>query len=151
MPVCMRSWMGFVYYSREKFCLFVLLFRAAPVAYGGSQARGPIGATAAGIYHSLQQRRILNPLSDARDRTRNLMVPSQIHFHCASEFPLWLSGLRTQLVSMRMQVQSLALFNGLRIWSCHKLWHRSQIWRGSSIAVAVALALSYSSDSTPSL
>ena len=25
---------------------------AAPAAYGGSQARGPIGATAAGLYHS---------------------------------------------------------------------------------------------------
>ena len=32
--------------------LFFLLFRAAPVADGGSQARGPIGATAVGLYHS---------------------------------------------------------------------------------------------------
>ena len=51
------------------------LFRAAPVAYGGSQARGPIGAIAAGLHHShsnvgskvhlrpTPQRRILNPLS----------------------------------------------------------------------------------------
>ena len=31
------------------FCLF---FRAAPTAYGGSQARGPIRATAAGLHHS---------------------------------------------------------------------------------------------------
>ena len=29
-----------------------VLFRAAPVAYGGSQARGPIGAIAAGLHHS---------------------------------------------------------------------------------------------------
>ena len=28
------------------------LFRAAPAAYGGSQARGPIRATAAGLHHS---------------------------------------------------------------------------------------------------
>ena len=36
------------------FCLFVyfLLFRAAPAACGGSQARGPIRATAAGLRHS---------------------------------------------------------------------------------------------------
>ena len=75
------------------FCLFVFS-RAAPVAYGGSQARGLIGATAAGLRqrHSYarseprlqptphsQQHRILNPLSKARDRTHNLMVPSQIH------------------------------------------------------------------------
>ena len=31
---------------------FFLPFRAAPMAYGGSQARGPIGATAAGLHHS---------------------------------------------------------------------------------------------------
>ena len=33
------------------FCLFVFS-RAAPVAYGGSQARGPIGTVAAGLRHS---------------------------------------------------------------------------------------------------
>ena len=43
------------------------LFRATPVAYGGSQARGPIGAVAAGLHHSLWQRWILNPWSEARD------------------------------------------------------------------------------------
>ena len=32
------------------------------------------------------------------------------------QFPLWLSGLRTQLVSMRMRVRSLASLSGLRIW-----------------------------------
>ena len=31
---------------------FFLLFRATPVAYGGSQARGPIGAPAASLHHS---------------------------------------------------------------------------------------------------
>ena len=30
----------------------LLFFRAAPEAYGGSQARGPVGATTAGLYHS---------------------------------------------------------------------------------------------------
>ena len=34
------------------FLFFVLLLRAAPAAPGGSQARGPIGATAAGLHHS---------------------------------------------------------------------------------------------------
>ena len=33
------------------FCLFGL-FRAAPMAYGGSQAKGQIGAAAAGLHHS---------------------------------------------------------------------------------------------------
>ena len=35
------------------FVLFCFcLFRAAPAAYGGSQARNQIGATAAGLHHS---------------------------------------------------------------------------------------------------
>ena len=40
--------------SREMkfFFFFCLFFRAAPAAYGGSQARGRIGAVAAGLYHS---------------------------------------------------------------------------------------------------
>ena len=33
------------------FCLFAFS-RATPVAYGGSQARGLIGAVATGLYHS---------------------------------------------------------------------------------------------------
>ena len=36
------------------------------------------------LHHSSQQRWILNPLSKARDRTLNLVVPSQIHFRCAT-------------------------------------------------------------------
>ena len=36
------------------------------------------------LHPSSLQSQILNPLNEARDRTRNLMVPSQIHFHCAT-------------------------------------------------------------------
>ena len=36
------------------------------------------------LHLSSRQRRILNPLSEARDRTGNLMVPSRIRFRCAS-------------------------------------------------------------------
>ena len=77
-------------------CLFFFfcLFRAAPTAYGGSQAGGWIGATAAGLhhshsntrskplcnlYHSSWQCRILNPLGSARDWTLILIDTSQIH------------------------------------------------------------------------
>ena len=35
-------------------------------------------------YTTATATQILNPLSEARDRTQNLMVPSQIHFHCAA-------------------------------------------------------------------
>jgi len=63
------------------------------MAYGGSQAKGRIGATAASLchshsnadpsqifdlHHSSRQCQILNLPSEARDLTRNLMVPSQI-------------------------------------------------------------------------
>ena len=80
------------------FSLLFLLFRATTAAYGGSQARGPIRAAAAGLshshsntrcsyvcdlYHSSQQHWILNPLSEAREQTCNLMVPSRIRFHWA--------------------------------------------------------------------
>ena len=34
------------------------------------------------LYHSSPQCRILNPLSEVRDQTRNLMVPSWIPFRC---------------------------------------------------------------------
>ena len=35
------------------------------------------------LHHSLWQCWICNPLSEARDQTRNLMVPSEICFCCA--------------------------------------------------------------------
>ena len=81
------------------FFLSFCLFRAAPVAYGGSQARGPIRAVATSpatatatpdlscvcdLHHSSQQPWILNPPIEARDRTCNLMVPSWIRSDCAT-------------------------------------------------------------------
>ena len=70
------------------FILFIFfyvfcLFRAAPAAHGSSQARGLIRAVAAGLHHSSRQRRVLNPLVEARDRTLHLMVPSWIHSRSA--------------------------------------------------------------------
>ena len=84
--------------EREAETSFFCFFRAALMAYESSQARGQIRATAAGLHlsiatpdpshvcdlhHSSRQCRILNPLSKARDRTHNLMVPSRIRFCCA--------------------------------------------------------------------
>ena len=69
------------------------------MACGGSQAKGPIGATAAdpGHRHSnsrsephLQGTPQLmatpdpNPLSNARNQTLNLMDPGQIRFRCTT-------------------------------------------------------------------
>ena len=69
------------------------------MAYGGSQLgveselQLPAYATATAtpdlshvydLHHSSWQHRILNRLSKARDQTLNFMVPSWIHFHCAT-------------------------------------------------------------------
>ena len=63
--------------------------------------------------------------------------------------PVMAHWLTIQQGTMRLQVQSLALLGGLRIWRCCGLWCKSQAWFGS--CVAVALAGAYSSDLTPSL
>ena len=76
------------------FCFFFFFFRARPEACGDSQARGQIRAAAAGLYparatqdpscvsdlhHSSQQRWVLNPLSEARDRTHILVDTTRIY------------------------------------------------------------------------
>ena len=67
---------------------YYYLFRAAPVAYGSSWARGGIGAIAVGhgsvasrmcdLHHSSWQHQILNPLNEARDWMHILMDTSWI-------------------------------------------------------------------------
>ena len=73
---------------------FFFLFRAAPSTFGSSQARGRIGAAAAGLHHSrcnvgskprlqptpqLRATQVLNPLSEARDGTQVLVNSSRVH------------------------------------------------------------------------
>ena len=53
------------------------------------------------------------------------------------EFLLWLSELRSWLISMRMWFQSLVSFSELRIQHCCELWCRSQ----TQLAYATAAAL----------
>ena len=78
------------------FFFFFWLFRATPGAYESSQGRGPIGAAAASLqhsqdpscicnlHHSSRQHWILNLLSEARDQTCNVMVPSWVCFCCTT-------------------------------------------------------------------
>ena len=83
--------------STVLFIYLFMLFRAAPAAYGGSQARGWIRATAAGtatatamqdpshihyLHHSSRQSWIPNLLSEARDQTYVLMNTSRVCFYC---------------------------------------------------------------------
>ena len=77
----------------KDFFLSFVSFRAVPMAYGGSQTSGPIGAVAAGLHHShnnvrseprlqldlhhsSRQHQILNPLSEAWDQTWILLDTS---------------------------------------------------------------------------
>ena len=53
-------------------CLFSVFFRAAPAAYGNSQARSPIGATAADLHHSHSH-------SNARSKPRLRPTPQLMH------------------------------------------------------------------------
>ena len=66
-------------------------------------------------------------------RGLNLAVAIQMNW----EFLIWISRLRTRLVSMRMWVWSQASLSGLRIQCCPELWCRSQMCLGSGVAMAV--------------
>ena len=81
------------------FFLVCCLYRATPMAYGGSQAGGLIRAVSAGLCHGHSNARYEprlqptpwlratmdpNPLSEARNQTCKLIAPSQIHFCCTS-------------------------------------------------------------------
>ena len=46
------------YIGRQKGLLFFCLFRATPVAYGGSQIRGRIEAVAVRLHHNQKQHRV---------------------------------------------------------------------------------------------
>ena len=52
---------------------------------------------------------------------------------------------------MRLWVQFLSSLSRLRIHCCWELWHRSQMWLRSQVAVALGQASGYSSNWTPSL
>ena len=88
MPSFTQTERGPTVYHPKNF-FFFLLSRATPAAYGGSQARSRIGATAAGyttatampdlscaynLHHSSWQLQILNPLSELRNRAASWIL-----------------------------------------------------------------------------
>ena len=88
-------------YNNEQifFFFFFWLFRAAPMAYGSSQARGQIRAAAANLHdshrnasicnlhHSSWQCWILNPLRETRDWFCFLMDTSWVCYHWSKTGP----------------------------------------------------------------
>ena len=102
----------FFFYCTARWPSF-LLFKAALVAYGSSQARCQIRAVAmqdpstiCDLYHSSRQHQILNPLSEARDQTGILMDTSRV----------------CNLLSHNR--------NSLHFcsWRWMKIWHISEVW-----------------------
>ena len=49
-------------------------------------------------YHRSQQRQILNPLSEARDQTHNLVVPSRIHWPLSHDGNSWKAVLKWRIL-----------------------------------------------------
>ena len=68
------NWLNLPHHNQNYIFLFVFcLFRAIPMVYGDSQARGQIRAVIYWPTPQSQQCQILNPLSETRDQTRVLM------------------------------------------------------------------------------
>ena len=128
-----------------------IYFRAAPAAYGNSQARGRMRATAAGLHHShshsnardeshlydsSQQCWIFNLLSKARDQTCILMDTSWVHYHWAmmgtpSFFYMWLKWSISNLMektrfSPPIWLQIIAEFQTNRIYSLVIFWFEKE-------------------------
>ena len=99
--VCLIFCQSYTVFLCFLFCLFVcfLLYRATPAAYGSSQARSQMGATAASLHHSYSNARfepclqlhhskwqcqIFNPLNGAKDQTCILTDTSRVRFHWAT-------------------------------------------------------------------
>ena len=100
--VHLKIGLSFSHYNINYFFLsfffFFCLFRASPMVYGNSQARGRIRAVAASLpayatatatpdtswvcelHHSSWQRQTLDPLSEARDPTPVLMDTIQVSY-----------------------------------------------------------------------
>ena len=96
------------------------------MAYGGSQARGQIGAVATGLRHSHSHAmsephlwptpQLTATLSKARDQTYNLMVPSQICFCCATTgTPIYFVFLGPHL--RHIEVPGLRVKVELQLWA----------------------------------
>jgi len=70
-------------------------------------------------------------------RLRDLFQECKVSSTFENQSSIVAQQKQIQLGTMRLQVRSLALLSGSRIWHCHELWCRSQTRLRSGIAVAV--------------
>ena len=94
-----------------------MLFRATLMAYGGSQNLSRV----CDLHHSSWQCQILNPLSGARYQTGNLVVPSQICFHCTTMGTL-ISDFYCKVIFSRGVLFSMKISCMLGFWSVPTEW-----------------------------
>ena len=127
------------------------------MAYGGSQARGWITATAAGLchshsnarcklhlqpHHSSKQRWIPNPLSEAMDQNRNLMVSSWIHFCCATTgAPAWSLEFEMKMLAQVWPPQLFTRTHWPPGWTCSQFLLSGKITVMSDLSRYPALHL----------
>ena len=115
----------------DRFSVFAVLF--SYVLY----VCHPVASLGHGWWSLSSFLKVLIQGSEPEPCMNSLGISLRIYKRFMKGVPLWLSGLWTWLVSMRLQVQSLALLSGLRILCCHVLWCSLQTWLGSQVAVAV--------------
>ena len=71
----------------------------------------------------------------------NHIYPDQYIYNRSLGGPIVVQWKWIWLISMRMQVQSLASLSGFRTQCCHELWCRSQTRLTSCVSLAVAAAM----------
>ena len=91
------------------------------------------------LHHSSRQCQIVNPLSEARDQSHNLMVPGQIHFHCATMGTPKAANLTVRLNVLSGTFQR-AFKENLKKWAknCGKEFLCGSVGSGSSVVIAAA-------------
>ena len=94
----------------------------------------PVLSCVCDLHHSSQQHRSLNPLSKARNRTCNLVVPSQIRFCCAT------TGTPTMCIlcllmehlnlyaKFSLEILYLIRFHNICCWKSRLTYHVSQTY-----------------------
>ena len=71
-----------------------------PASTAATATRDP--SRVCNLHHSSRQRRIVNPLSKGRDRTRNLMVPSRISLTTAPQRELQILKILSQMQNLKL-------------------------------------------------
>ena len=110
------------------FFISFLLFRAAPIAYGGSQARGLIRAVAAGLHHSQPLQRQIQATS-ATYTTAHINAGSLTHWGrpgmepATSWFLVGLISTEPRWKLLLLDFKKAIYFNGSSVGAENFLWH----------------------------